>query len=294
MLVLVKIKDLRYNIGSSCICNSLFMYPYFDIGGEVMRLGKLFLVVFIVFGASFYWANSSVVKFLQPQTGWFEPAGSHAASVTQRILRVVALKTAINAKLNKEEYIKLEAIPLGLRQAVIAVEDSRFYTHPGFDVEAIFRAALVNLQIGTVVEGGSTITQQLVKNLFLSHDRTVSRKLEEFVLAVDLELRYSKGEILEMYLNTIYFGADAYGIGPASRAYFSKEPSQLTLAEATLLAGLPNAPGLYSPYTDLNAAKRRQAVVLASMVRNSYIDTVDAEIVRDTPLHFSKPIPENL
>jgi penicillin-binding protein 1A len=171
-----------------------------------------------------------------------------------------------------------------MQQAIIAVEDNRYYRHFGFDMEGIMRATLINMQAGSIAEGGSTITQQLVKNLFLTQERSLSRKTEEVILAIDLELRYSKEEILEMYLNTIYFGSGAYGIGEACQVYFAKSPADLNLAECALLAGLPNAPSLTSPYVDFSAAKQRQSVVLTAMMRNGYIGPKLAEESKLVPL----------
>ena len=170
---------------------------------------------------------------------------------------------------------------------MIAVEDNRFYSHHGFDVEGILRASLVNLQYGQIEEGASTITQQLVKNLFLSHERSFGRKAEELVLALDMEANYSKDEILELYLNTIYFGSNYYGIREASLGYFGKEPDKLALPEAAMLAGLPNAPSLYSPYVDFLMAKKRQFVVLEAMVRTGAISKDIAEDAKIKPIYLA-------
>ncbi len=254
-----------------------------------MRL-KTLLFLCLVFAASFWWAGDAP-KLVQSRLESAFAVRADEPSNTERVLRLVALQTAVNARLPKQDYVHIDAVPLILQQAFIAVEDNRFRDHIGIDANAIIRAALVNLQFGEVVEGGSTITQQLVKNLFLSSDRTLARKLEEVALALDIELRYSKPQILEMYLNTIYFGENAYGIGRASAVYFNKPPARLNLAEASLLAGLPNAPSLYSPYVDWNAAKRRQAVVLAAMQRHGYIDAETAQTARTAPLQLAKVRP---
>ncbi|MDU4960299.1 MAG: transglycosylase domain-containing protein [Sporomusaceae bacterium] len=251
-----------------------------------MRFFRLLFILALVFAASFWWATDVPrlveVRLERVFTAKDEPTPG------ERVLRLAALKTAVNTRLPKQHYLPLEAISPVLQQAIIAVEDNRFYHHIGIDINAIFRASLVNLQFGEVVEGGSTISQQLIKNLFFSQDRTWSRKLEEAALALDLELRYSKPEILEMYLNTIYFGENAYGIGKAAAVYFNKPPHKLSLAEAALLAGLPNAPSIYSPYVDWNAAKRRQSVVLAAMLRNGYIDADAAAQARLEPLRLAR------
>jgi len=209
-------------------------------------------------------------------------------STTDRLSRMLFIKRAVDARIDKEHYVKLENIPSDLQKAVIAVEDSRFYSHHGFDVESIIRATLVNLQYGQIEEGASTITQQLVKNLFLSHEQSFGRKGEELLLALDMEANYSKEEILELYLNTIYYGSNYYGIGPAAEGYFGKQTQELKLPECSMLAGLPNAPSLYSPYVDFMLAKKRQFVVLDAMVRNGYIDDSTAESAKIKPLYLAK------
>lgn len=246
---------------------------------------RFFILLIILFAASFWFAGgSSLINSVIPSSKQAEQTVSTLTNGWDRLYRVIALKTAVDAKLNKESYTKLADIPITMQQAIIAVEDNRYYQHVGFDVEGIIRAALVNLQNGSIVEGGSTITQQLVRNLFLTQDRSLTRKLEEVVLAIDMELRYSKEEILEMYLNTVYFGSGNYGIGPAAKDYFGKKPAKLNLAECSMLAGLPNAPSLISPYVNFSAAKDRQSVVLSTMVKNGYIGPSLAEQAKQTPL----------
>ena len=164
------------------------------------------------------------------------------------------------------QWVPLESMAREMPQAVVASEDQNFMRHHGFDFEGIARATLVNLQSGEIEEGASTITQQLVKNLFLSHEQSFGRKAEEFVLALDMEWNYSKDEILEMYLNTIYYGSNYYGIGAASEGYFGKRPRDLALPESAMLAGLPNAPSLYSPYVAFMMAKKSQFIVPDAMV----------------------------
>ena len=204
-----------------------------------------------------------------------------------RLERVFFLKQAVNARINSANYVKLQDIPESMQQAVVAVEDRKFYNHWGFDMEGIFRASLVNLQYGQVREGASTITQQLVKNLFLSQEQTMGRKAEEFVLAMDMELNYSKDEILELYLNTIYFGSGYYGIKEASEGYFGKEPAMLALPESAMLAGIPNAPSLYSPYVDFMLAKKRQFIVLDAMTAAGYLRESVADDAKIKPIYLA-------
>ena len=144
--------------------------------------------------------------------------------------------------------VPLAKMPDYVPQAFIAIEDHRFYDHFGLDFVGLARALLRNLRAGRIVEGGSTITQQLAKNLFLTHDQTLKRKLQEMLLTIQLERKYSKDEILEKYLNTIYFGHSAYGVEAAARTYFNKSVQDLTLAEAALIAGITRGPAYYSPY----------------------------------------------
>jgi 1A family penicillin-binding protein len=176
--------------------------------------------------------------------------------------------------------VTLDQVPPALAAAFIAVEDHRFYRHFGLDVQALLRALWRNLLAGRLAEGGSTITQQLARNLFLTPDKTLSRKLQEAMLAVQLERRFTKDEILEKYLNTIYFGHAAYGVEAASRTYFGKPVQELTLAEAAMLAGIPRGPALYSPFLDFTAAKARQEVVLSRMSEEGFI----SEAEKDTAL----------
>jgi penicillin-binding protein 1A len=252
-----------------------------------MRHTKFAILLFVLFCSAFFWASGSVLSLSSPTAPAWLNSGT---DFIHRSYRLLDFKGTVNNRLDREHYVRLINIPLSMQQAIVAIEDHRFYNHGGFDVEGILRAALVNLQTGSLQEGGSTITQQLVKNLFLTQDRTFARKVEEFFLAIIMESSYSKEEILEMYLNTIYFGAGAYGIGEASQVYFAKPPQDLTLGEATLLAGLPRAPSVYSPYTDITAARERQSVVLATMVRQGLIGPGQAQAVKNTPLQFSRKI----
>ncbi|WP_312423742.1 PBP1A family penicillin-binding protein [Anaerospora hongkongensis] len=158
-----------------------------------------------------------------------------------------------------------------VQQAIVANEDTRFYSHFGIDPIGIMRAAVINLRYGGIVEGGSTITQQLAKNLFLTQEQTFGRKIKEALLAILIERKFSKQEILQAYLNQVYFGEGAYGIEAASQLYLGKHASELTLAESALLAGLPRGPNIYSPYADITAAVNRRSVVLAGLVKEGFI-----------------------
>ena len=201
-----------------------------------------------------------------------------------RIKRIFNAETEIRQKMASSGWTPLEKIPLVMQQAIISVEDHRFYQHGAFDTSGIVRAFLVNLQAGEISEGGSTITQQLAKNLFLSHDQTMARKVEEAIYSVIIESKFTKEEILETYLNTIYFGSGAYGIKDACKIYFKKSPYDLTIAESTMLAGIPAAPSVYSPLENPDMAKKRQAIVLETMVKNGFIGPKKAQEVMQEKL----------
>ena len=174
-------------------------------------------------------------------------------------------------------YVPITQIPQVMRDAMVATEDERFYSHRGVDARGILRAALANYQREEITQGASTITQQLARKLFLNDRQTLTRKIQEALLAIEIERSYSKDEILERYLNLVYFGAGAYGVQAASHAYFGKDVSKLTLPEAAMLAGLVAAPSLYSPYNDPQRARDRQRHVLDRMVATRMITRAQAD-----------------
>ncbi|UCF87341.1 MAG: transglycosylase domain-containing protein, partial [Nitrospiraceae bacterium] len=190
-------------------------------------------------------------------------------------------------KIEKGEYVPIQKIPVQLINAIVSVEDARFWLHKGVDYVAIIRALFKDIQAGGIKEGGSTITQQLAKVVFLSPERTIVRKLKEATLAFRIEKNLKKEEILELYLNKIYFGRGAYGVEMASRAYFGKSVSDIDLAEAAILCGLIKAPSKYSPYNNLDKAKNRQRVVLNRMEGENYITTKQADEAYKEPLYLA-------
>jgi len=198
---------------------------------------------------------------------------------------------ATRISFNKIEEIKYEDIPKHMVDAVVAVEDRRFFEHEGMDLRAIGRAFWTNMTSGGTVQGGSTITQQLAKNVFLSHERTWSRKWDEVLLAKKIEESYSKEEIMEKYLNQIYYGDGAWGIDRAAHTYFGKQPNQLSVAEAALLAGLIKAPSALTPYKHLEKAVNRRNVVLQLMKDQALIseDIYNKAIHEPVKLLSSKP-----
>src|SRR6266498_6147118 len=186
-------------------------------------------------------------------------------------------------------FVSLSQMPPTLKEAVLATEDARFYSHFGVDPIGIARAIYQNFRRGRIVEGGSTITQQLAKVLFLTPDRSLDRKLKEAVLAVELERRYSKDRILEMYLNQIYFGHGAFGVEAAARTFFGKGVGELTPGESALLAGLPKAPATYSPFDHPDAAKRRRNTVLARMVETGALKPEQAHRMAEALIELVPP-----
>ncbi|MBI5213850.1 MAG: PBP1A family penicillin-binding protein, partial [Nitrospirae bacterium] len=190
-------------------------------------------------------------------------------------------------KVEKGIFVPISNIPQHLKNALIAVEDSRFYQHKGIDYIGIGRALVKDILHASLKEGGSTITQQLAKIMFLTPEKTIQRKLREAQLAIKLEKELSKNEILELYFNRAYFGHGAYGAESASRLYFGKSVSHITLPEAALLAGLVKAPNTYSPYNNLVRAKERQEIVLARMEEEGYIKPSERASAKNQPIHLS-------
>ena len=186
--------------------------------------------------------------------------------------------------------VDLDALPDYVPAAFIAIEDRRFYHHPGFDPIGMSRAMALNLKAGRVVQGGSTITQQLAKNLFLTPDQNLKRKVQELMLAVWLEMKFTKKEILALYLNRVYFGAGAYGIEAASQRYFDKSADKLTVGESALLAGLLKAPSRYSPVSESDRAATRANVVLNEMVDTGAITPAQRDAAVAEPVRVSRTL----
>lgn len=211
--------------------------------------------------------KSIVLAILPPQEEWPAPV--------QKFFLALNMEEVINPLREDSNWVKLADIPKNMQNALIAIEDHKFYEHDGISPTSILRAILANVSEGEVAQGGSTLTQQFVKNTFLTHEQTMERKIEEAILSVVLEDKYSKDEILEMYLNTTYFGAGATGIHQASKVYFGKHVSRLTLEEAAVLAALPYAPSALNPLEHPIECKQRQMLVLNAMAKHGFI-TQDA------------------
>ncbi|NWF52017.1 MAG: penicillin-binding protein 1A [Nitrospirae bacterium] len=253
-----------------------------DKEGKMNLLSKkIIILIFVlsafvgIFGGIVYWVTSDLpnIKLLEEYT----PIESS---------RVYSSDGKLIAELYVERrtFIPPYQIPEHVKKAVISVEDVRFYHHPGVDLIGIMRALWSDIKAGGIVEGGSTITQQLARMLFLKPERSLKRKLKEAVLSIRIEKRYTKDEILGLYLNQSYFGTRAYGIEAASQTYFGKSVQNLSIGEAALLASLPKAPSLYSPFKNPDKAKERREVVLKKMLKHGYITEAEFEKAMNEPL----------
>lgn len=246
----------------------------FAVAGTLILLGAAFV------GLVFWWALQDLPS-LESLTQYQPSQVSRVYSDDRQVVGQFYVERRLRAQLTD--------VPQVLTQAVIAVEDARFFEHPGLDVIGIARAVWTNLRRGGKVEGASTITQQLARSLFLSAERTYGRKIRELILAYKMELILSKEEILELYLNQIYFGQGAYGVVAAAQTYFGKSLSELTLGEAAMLAGLPKSPNNYSPYKNLERAKKRQEHVLTRMEEAGFITIEQRLDALAMPLVLRRP-----
>lgn len=184
---------------------------------------------------------------------------------------------------NKENYVKLSELPKTYLDAVVSVEDHRFYKHSGIDIIAIGRAVINNVKAMDFVEGGSTITQQLAKNVYFTQKKEIKRKVAEVFMAWKIEDNYSKDEILELYINTMYFGNGYYNVKDACEGYFDKSPLEMTDGECIMLAGIPNAPSVYNPKENPDLAKQRQRQVADEMVEYGYLSEEELdEILKES------------
>jgi penicillin-binding protein 1B len=254
-----------------------FSYPDHDFKGFLLRLNL---------------QNGRIIKVTEP------PREDGLAMVE---LEPELMAAFFDEAWEERDLIRLEEAPTLLIDAILAVEDTRFYRHKGVDLRSIARALWVDFKEGSIVQGGSTLTQQLVKNFFLTQERTLTRKVNEIFMALLLEMRYSKAEILEAYLNEIYLGQSGtmgiYGVGKASRFYFGKSPEAMTLGEAALLAGMIKSPNTLSPYRDPERARARKAVVLERMLTldkinlSQYRQALKEELPKRPPLERGPAAP---
>ncbi|MDD2444197.1 MAG: penicillin-binding protein 1A [Desulfotomaculaceae bacterium] len=238
---------------------------YYRLG---IVLFSLFIITALCTGATVLYACVKDLPALSPEL-LESGASTMIYDKDGNLITQLGVKNSVPVALNN--------VPEQVRNAFLAIEDPRFYQHHGISLRGIARAAWSDLRSRSIQEGGSTITQQLVKISFLTPEKKVKRKIQEIILSFQVERRYTKDEILEMYLNNIYLGEGAYGIQAAAQTYFGKDVEDLELDEAALLGGLPQAPSAYSPFLDLQAALSRRDMVLDSMARNNFISESQAE-----------------
>lgn len=253
------------------------------------KLSVIAIIIFVVMitgaGLGFLTASIHTMPSLK---GEIRPAASSQIFDAQG-----RLITTIHSVENRLP-VSINKIPKNLQNAFIAAEDARFYQHIGIDPRGILRAVWSNITDRGVSEGGSTITQQLARNALLSQERTLKRKIQEAFLALQIERQFSKDEILEMYLNQIYFGQGAYGVQAASQVYFGKNVEDLSLGEAAMIAGLPQSPNYYSPLSNMKAAKERQATVLDQMAKYGYIEQETANQTKAKEIKLSSRSSSNI
>lgn len=198
-------------------------------------------------------------------------------SIYKKAISEMSIDDKIKSIQSSENYVKIYDLPQIYLDAVVSIEDHRFYEHSGIDIIATCRAIFVNIKNGSLDQGGSTITQQLSKNIYFTQEKKFTRKIAELFVSFDLEKKYSKDDILELYVNTIFFGQGGTGIGEASEKFFNKQPKDLTDYEATFLAGIPNAPSVYSSDKNIDLARERQKQVLDAMVKYGSLSQEQAD-----------------
>lgn len=242
-----------------CLLDFFILY---DIISMVMKL-KIIKRVLLFFFLIIFLGGSTIIGI--------------GYSIYTKALKETPLTMKIEQIQSDENYTKIEDLPKYYKDAVVSVEDRRFYDHGAIDIRSILRAIVTNTRKMELAEGGSTITQQLAKNLYFIEEKAVFRKVAEIFMAHLIEQNYSKDEILELYTNTCYFGDGYYGIKEASLGYLQKLPSEMNLDESTLLAGVPNAPSAYAPSKNPELARERQEHVLETMVTNHYISQEEAD-----------------
>lgn len=234
--------------------------------GDVMKILKNILFKIIVFIFILIIICTSILLFL-------------GYNYYSNALKENSLSNRVNTIRNDNDFVNFDDLNEDYINAVIATEDHRFYEHGAIDPIAIARAIYINIKHMELQEGGSTITQQVAKNVCFDQSKNAIRKIAEFFAAYDLEKNYNKKEIFELYVNTAYFGNGYYGIKQASEGYYNKEPKELNLSEASMLAGVPNAPSVYAPTKNPDLAEQRQAQVLKRMLEYGYISQEDFDSV---------------
>lgn len=221
----------------------------------------------------------AILPYLPERSTWPDPL--------QKMFMLMTIENTVKERTAGLEWTPLPEIPTSMQQALVAIEDHDFYRHGAIALDGIIRATFVNLTAGEIVQGGSTLTQQLAKNMFLSQEQTMSRKVYEMMFALMLEDKFSKDQILEMYLNTTYFGNGANGITAAARSYFGKTPSELNLSECAVIAALPYAPSALNPYDNPEGCKERQHLVLDTMVKRGFIGETVANAAKEKAVYLA-------
>jgi 1A family penicillin-binding protein len=264
-------------------------HRYSQVGRRLWFVMALFFTLILAAGLGVYYWLLADLPSLDDPASLYDYAAAPSSKIYDRNDRLLFEMPPPYSGFHSP--VPLDEMPEALRQAVVATEDAGFYENPGVDFKAILRAAWWNLTSGHIVSGASTITQQLARNLLMSpeerYDQSYGRKLREAILACRITRRYSKDEILALYLNEIYFGNLAYGVKAAAQTHFGKQVRDLDLAECALLAGLPQSPPMYNPFENMEAAKKRQAVVLGLMVNQGYITADEARQAREEKLYFA-------
>ena len=207
----------------------------------------------------------------------------YVSAITEKPISVM-----IEEVKSKKNYTKIDEVPKIYKEAVIAAEDHRFYYHKGVDFFSIVRAIVTNIKKAELREGGSTISQQICKNVYFTQEKKIERKFAEIFAAIELEKICKKDEILELYFNTSFYGNGYYTLKEAARGYFNKEPMELTSYEATMIAGIPNAPSVYNPVNSLRLAKERQNQVICAMVQYNYLTEEEKSEILNEDIDLSR------
>ena len=256
------------------ICNAMYAISLFVVFSFFILIGTG-----LGFFAYFYWGDST----LPP------PSSNYTNSETSMIFDQEGTKLTRLHGAEHRVSVSLDDIPQSVIDAFIVAEDKRFFKHSGFDPVATIRAAIQNHQMGRIVEGGSTITQQLARRLFLSTEKSYERKFKEIIYAIRLEQNYKKKDLLEMYLNQIYFGNGAYGIEAAAQTYFDRSVEELELPEAALLAAIPSSPNYINPWDNNELSQEKQNSILRNMHSQEYIDWEEYNKSKEKELSFTEP-----
>lgn len=253
-----------------------------------MKISTVFIIALIVMGVG------SACGFLVASANIPSNLPDIQPALTSHIYDIKGNEIAVVHAEEDREPVKSEEIPENLKKAFLATEDVRFYEHIGIDYRGVMRAMWENITHRAVAEGGSTITQQLARNAYLNQERTFSRKIQEMFLALKIEHRHTKEEILEMYLNQIYFGRGVYGIQAASKYYFNKNVKDLDLNECAMMAGIPKSPNHYSPLNNLEESQKRKAVVLHQMAKYGFISSSTAQKTAKQEIHLVQSAPKEV